>query len=551
MADGDAAAHSHEVAWGSFWGLLGTIALKLVSFAYAIYIARAFSQENVGLFYLSLSVIGLIGIWRDFGLPAAMQRYVPYFEAKKQGAKAISLLKVSYAANALLGLALFAVLFLLADFIGSIYQNASIADGLRMLSAYVLFENLFKVSTAYLQGRGDIKSIQFLGNVQNVSKFALTIALFGIFGASLFTLSLAFTLSFVVVLLLAIPFMRRRLSDLPSTMGDGLSRSELVRDILPFGFTLTIVQSFWILISSTDRALLGYFGNPATSVETVAIYSVATQLALTITVFPGAVGSIFLPVISRLAGKGDRPAMLNVIQTSQRWILFVTIPIALATMAFAGEMLSVFYGSSYRPGGNAMSIFILGLLFSTISYPVSLALAGMRLVRLELYVAIASAIANIALNVALVPQFGMEGAAFASAIAFLLSAFMFESYGKQYLSYSTPAGVYKLFIAAAAAFGAILLLKPLASDIASAIPAIASGEMAAYAAKFSYLAVLALMGCAGLVIFGAIALIMRTFRHEDIVLLRSAGKKANLPDGLVQLAEKLALLGVEDEKKAA
>jgi O-antigen/teichoic acid export membrane protein len=280
-------------------------------------------------------------------------------------------------------------------------------------------------------------------------------------------------------------------------------------------------------------------------VEIVAIYSIATQLALTIMVFPGAFGSIFLPVISRLAGKGDHATMRSVIQTSQRWILFVTIPVALATMAFAGEMLSAFYGSPYRSGGTAMAIFILGLLFSTIAYPISLALAGMRLVRLELYVAVACAMANVALNVLLVPHFGMEGASAASAAAFLLSAFMFERYGRQYLAYHSPREICKLFVAGAVAFSAIALLKPFAASAAAALPSIGEGDVALYAYKFSYLVLLAAMGCIGLAVFVAASMLLRTFKREDVSLMRSAAHKAGLPQGIISFAEKIALLGVD------
>jgi len=239
--------------------------------------------------------------------------------------------------------------------------------------------------------------------------------------------------------------------------------------------------------------------------------------------------------------------MRKVMQTSQRWILFVTIPVALATMAFAGEMLSVFYGSAYRPGGNAMAIFILGLLFSTIAYPISLALAGMRLVKLELYVAVVAGILNVALNIALIPLLGMEGAALASAACFLLSAWMFERYGRQYLGYQTPREIYKLFIAGAVAFAAIMLLKPVAAALATGIPAIGDGEMAAYAYKFSYLALLGMMGCVGLALFGAVALLLRTFKQEDIALLHSAAGKARLPPRLILLAEKITSYGVNDK----
>ncbi len=541
----EAFEHSREVAWGSFWGIIGTIALKLVSFAYAIYIARAFSQEVIGLFYLSLSVIGLLCIWRDLGLPASLTRYIPFFESRRDWGRAMGLLKVSYVTNAAIGILLFFVIFLLAGPLGEIYNNAGLAEGLRLLAAYIVLENLLKVSTSYLQGRGDIKSCQFIGNVQNITKLVLTVALFSFFGATLATLSAAFVLSFLVTVLASTPIVLRNVSAIPTKWKGELSMNELTHDILPFGITLMFVQSLWAFFSSTDRVLLGYLGNPATSIETVAVYSIATQLALTIMVFPGALGSIFLPVVSRLAGKNDYAAMRQVIQTSQRWMFFITIPIALATMAFAGEMLSAFYGSSYRSGGTAMAIFIMGIMFSIIAYPVALALAAMRLVRLELYVAVVAAVANIIINLLLIPILGMEGAALASAAAFLLSSWMFERYGRQYISYSTPSGVYKLFAAGAVAFALIIFLKPFAASAAAAIPAIGTGEISGYAAKFAYLALLAVMGCIGMVFFGLVALALRSFKPEDIVLLRAACRKARVPPQLVSLAERIASHGVE------
>jgi len=172
----------------------------------------------------------------------------------------------------------------------------------------------------------------------------------------------------------------------------------------------------------------------------------------------------------------------------------------------------------------------------------------MRLVRLELNVAIVAGIANIIFNIMLIPGFGMEGAAFASAVAFLLSALMFERYGKQYLDYQTPREIYKLFIAGAVAFAAIMLLKPLAATLATGIPAIGEGDMALYAYKFSYLALLGVMGCIGLALFGAVALLLRTFKREDVDLLHSAAGKARIPPKIISIAEKIAMMGVEEKK---
>ena len=56
------------------------------------------------------------------------------------------------------------------------------------------------------------------------------------------------------------------------------------------------------------------------------------------------------------------------------------------------------------------------------------------------------------------------------------------------------------------------------------------------------------MGCLGLAIFGAVALLLRTFKHEDIDLLKAAARKARLPAMLVGIAVSLASRGVEAEE---
>lgn len=541
-------ASSREVAKGSMWGLAGTITLKLVSFAYVIYVARAFSQGDIGLFYLALSVITLLAIWRDFGLPAALSRYVAFYDGKNEGKKAKDLLRITVLVNLATGVFVAIAFWFLADFISAFYANPGLADALRLLSAYSLIYGLFSIATTYLQGRMDIPASQLVNNVQNLSKLIFVVALFSIYGASLFTLCASFLLSYLMALLVSLPLVKRKISDLPDGKG-GLATDEIWREIIPFGIMLTILQSFLVLISSVDKAMLGYFGAPAGATEAVAVYSLATQLALTLTVFPGAIATIFLPTISRLVGREDFAGVRSVLQTSQRWMLFITLPVAVVMIAFSSELLYGFYGSSYQVGAAALSIFVFGLVFNVMCYAVALALAGMRLVRIELKVAFIAGLINVALNVILIPQFGMVGASIASAVGFFATAVLFNHYGEKFLKFRMPPETYRLLAAGLATLLLALLLKPVASFATGALPAIGDGETQHYAEKAAYMLFVGILTAVSVAIFAVLALLAKTFKQEDISLMKSAARKVRAPEQLILLAEKIASYGVAPEKK--
>ncbi len=536
-----------EVASGTFWGLVGNGALKIVSFLYVIYVARAVSQNDVGLFYLAFSIIGLFGAWKTLGLPAALSRYIPFYEARGEHGKARGLFRHALALNAAVGVLLAASVWLAADFAGEAYQNPGLPEALRLLALYVFLDNILSTALGFLQGRADIKALQLVSNAQTIFKFALTVLLFQLYGANLSTLSTAFVLSFLLAIIVSAKFVYNRMADLPGGDG-GITAFELAREIAPFGMMLTLISILWTVVSYSDRVVMGFFMPPAQANELIAVYSMAVVLALNMMVFPGTVGSIFLPAISRLVGKNNHEGIRKTMATAQRWILFITLPFAIVMIAFAPEMLSVFYGSQYGGGGTVMSIFCAGLLFSLFSYVFSLALAAMRLVSLELKIAAVVVLANIALCVVLIPAFGMEGAAMSAAAAFAISALLFAHYAWTRIGYSTPAEIYKLFALALLVCGILFFLKPVVALAAGAIPPFGGPEFRPYVAKIAYLLLLGAVSAFAFAAFGALSLLAKCLGKEDVTLMKHAARKMTAPQQVVSLAERIMLAGVSEKK---
>ncbi len=546
MDDEDGVAHSNEVAHGTAWNLVGAFIGKILSFLYTIYIARVITQDDVGLFYLALGIIGLVSVWKDLGLPTALVRYIPFYESKNQHRKAFDLLRDTLAINVVIGAALTALVWFLADPIGALYQNAALPEVIRLLCAYVLLDNVGRTLTSYLQGKAEMKIPQLIGNLQVLAKLIITIVLVQAYGPGLVALCGGYILPILITIPMFIPIVVEKAGLKKGIAAEGprLGREEIVREIAPFGIMLTIINTFNALMSSADRAILGYLAPVASSAAMVATYSFAITLAGNVLVFPGTVGAIFLPVISRLVGKGDMAAVKKQVGIAQRWVLFITLPLAAVMFAYSTEMLTIFFGSAYGGGGLAMSIFVAGLVFNVFALTVSLALAGMRLVHLELKVSAISATANVILNFALIPFFGINGAAAATAISFAIWGALMLKYGKEKIGFESPRESYKLVAIGIGVAIVALALKPAVTIAQNALPALVSGELAPYAAKVEYLLLLGAVSVFSCALFVAGAVVFKCFGKEDAKVLRMMGKKVFLPEPILIFGEQMVEAGM-------
>ncbi len=542
----DIPEHSKQVARGSLWSLAGSAFFKLVSFFYAILVARAAAQDDVGLFNLSLSIVTIVMVFSDLGLVSSLLRFVPYYEGKGEKGKISALLRSAYVIVVAAGLLFMALLWLSADYLGAAYQSPRLPDAVRMLVPFIFFGGIFRLHYTYMQGRTDIRSMQMIQNSQNTLKLVLTAILFYVYSPSVLMMAAGFIISHIIAIALSIPYVRKDSEGLPPA--SSITLGEMVREVLPFGAMLSVLNGFTTAIASADRVLLGYLSAPAEALRTVAIYSYASALSVVLITLPAAIEAIFLPVISRLVGKGDPSLIRSATETAQRWTLLVTMPLAIVMIVFSSDIIGVLFGDAYRPGALAMSIITFAYLVRCYASVLANTLAAMRLVGLELRIYLVIAAANVALNILLIPPLGMEGSAIATVASFALMLALFHHYSKKIFGFGFKPEIYRITAAGAVAFVAIFALSSFLSSFVADLPHVGAGDVAAYSSKVIYLSYLTiLMGLTG-VIFGASCLALHCLHGEDVTLLRKALQKARLPPGLIRLAVGMAESGVGGRK---
>ncbi len=131
-----------------------------------------------------------------------------------------------------------------------------------------------------------------------------------------------------------------------------------------------------------------------------------------------AINSIFAPSIAALYARGDRSGVQTMVTTTAWWATLSALVIALPLFALPGLVLSLF-GDGFASGSAALRILLLGQLVNATAGSVGVMLTMTGHERQAAVVMMVAAAGQIGLSVALIPRFGVEGAAVANAVSLI------------------------------------------------------------------------------------------------------------------------------------
>lgn len=279
------------------------------------------------------------------------------------------------------------------------------------IAAYFCFEMLANYWRAMLNGKQQIVAVN---NCELVGRFSQVFLLFVLAGilhlngsrlsvVSLFVLSLGVTI-FINILLL------RSLEPHWSEPSNDGSFREVVGFALP-SYLGNLTQ---FLNYRLDVFVVSIFAGAAA----VGRYTLATSLAQLLWLLSNAAASVLLPKVAA-GGAGDTaPHTARV----TRLTLSASIVSGLLLAAFASYALPLLYGERFRPSVAALLCLLPGVVaFSTVNV-LAAYIGGSGKPRLNLYVALASLVVTITLDLLLIPRLGIVGAALASTASYTLSA---------------------------------------------------------------------------------------------------------------------------------
>jgi O-antigen/teichoic acid export membrane protein len=244
----------------------------------------------------------------------------------------------------------------------------------------------------------------------------------------------------------------RRFVDIAWRAGLRLWRP-LVRQAIPLGVATIMITVYYQVDSVLLLQLAG-------SRET-GLYGAAYGFLGPLLFLPAAVMGSFFPVLSAIQ-KRDPGRTRRLVQLCMDIMAVIGLPILAGALALSGPIIHLIYGVEFARAGGLLPILMIAFVvicFGTLAGNLSI-LLGLQW-RFAVYTTI-GAVANVALNLALIPPYGAYGSAWATvATESVTMALMLLTSLRAIRLRPHPAKMLRTVVLAACMTGAMILAKPL------------------------------------------------------------------------------------------
>ena len=174
-----------------------------------------------------------------------------------------------------------------------------------------------------------------------------------------------------------------------------------------------------IILQRIDIVLVAIMKGPAEA----AVYTAATRFLVAGQFGNMAISMAAQPRFTELFALGDRDNANVIYQVTTAWLMLLTWPLYLLAAVYGPAVLAVF-GHSYRAGTDVMIILALSMIFSSACGQVDMVLITTGRSTWSLVNGLLAVGVNIGVDLALIPRYGITGAAIGWAVAIVVSNLM-------------------------------------------------------------------------------------------------------------------------------
>lgn len=394
-------AVKHSFVYG-----LGGVLQKAVGVLLLPFYTHYLRPSDYGILEILNLTMTLTGMFLAMGIPSGVLRYYAAAQTEDEKRRIVS---SAYVCVAAIGFGLFAGGWMFAGPASRLLLGPSAPRSyLLLMLAYFVLGYINTVPVAYLRAKEASGQIVGIETTCFVLMLGLSIYLVAGRGQSIFGMLLAqFLVGAAVTPVLAV-WMYREV---------GISvDSKLLRKLLSFGAPLVLSGMTMFILNFSDRLFLQRFR----SLDAVGIYSVGYKFGYIINfLIIQPFNTMWMARMYQVHRRDDCRQIFKQVFVLYSVLLIVS---GLAASVFSGELLKVIADVRYASGKAVIAPIVLAyVLFGIGSYlQLGMFLAGRT--GLIGAVSLAAAAINLGLNYVLIRQYGMMGAAYATALGFLALA---------------------------------------------------------------------------------------------------------------------------------
>lgn len=407
-------------AKGGGLSLIGAMFGALLAIILQVLISRFYGPKYYGIFVTCLIVCNVLQNISALGLHKAGMRFLSIGHEMSSHEMILDVFKTVAYVPFVCGIIIAVALYAMSSFIAvTCFHNPEMVTMLKLFSIALPFFALFQVTAELSRG---FKTTKYTVIIENLFFPSFQIAAFislQVLGRNYLSAGYAFLFAVVVCSCSMLMTVRNQVRKFigPSQFHQLVASHSFStmnwKPILAYSLPLTPFGLLFICGSSMDILMLNILGNSAGVGE----YAAAARWIIFFSFIVGSLNNIFGPLIAGKLGvnKMGDVGILNAAAT--RWMLFITLPIAVFLMLSRDPMMLIFGEKFLQDGPTVLLILGLGSIFIALSGTGGLlfVLGGHQFAELGMLIFLV--LLNILLNFLLIPPYGIIGAAFSTIIS--------------------------------------------------------------------------------------------------------------------------------------
>ena len=401
----------------------GSLITKIVGFADVVVLVRILSKAEYGYWGYANNILQLVLLFAAFGAPAGILQFC---SRSKDDMERLTYWKYGLSYGLKANLVLACIVFFVALRIPlAIPESRPILMSLSLLPLLMI---LFESITLYLRSTLRNKAFSGLSVLNSSTFFVASIVgalVFGVIG-----IALGRYIAMFVSIAVGIFVLRREYALFGSI--PKLERKKKL-EFISFSLVAMLTNSISSLLYKIDTFLVGTISRSA---EAVASYQTATLIPFTLNFIPLALMTFAYPYFAR---HWQEKAWVN----QKYWkmtkqLALVNGLISAFLFIFAPLIIRIVFGTQYLDSVVPFRVLAIGFFIAaTFRIPAGNTLVAIGKIKVNLINSIISGIANIALDIVLIYQYGAIGAAVATVIVFVVSSVISVGYLIHFLGKQT------------------------------------------------------------------------------------------------------------------
>lgn len=389
-----------NTSWLFFERIVGMAVLLFVG----VYVARYLGPVNFGLLSYAVSFVGLFSVIATLGLDNIVVRELVKDEKKRNELLGTAFVIKTIGSIFVLIIILIAVRFTNNDnftnllifivAIGTIFQSFNVIKNYfqsRVLSKYIVYAQIFTIILG-----AAIKLLLIYFNM-GLIYFVMVSLLQSIILAS----------GFIVV------YIKQKLN-----LFDWRLKVDLAKKLLSDSWPLMFSSIAICIYTKIDQIMI----KNMLDAKALGNYAVAVRLTVAWCFIPMVITDSLFPAIIN-AKKISKKLYYDRLQKLYDLMVWLPIGIALPVTFFANDIIKLLFGTQYQYAADVLKIYVWASIFIFLGVASAKYLIAENYIRISFLRNIIGAIINIALNIILIPKFGINGAAIATIFSQFVVAF--------------------------------------------------------------------------------------------------------------------------------